>query len=61
VQPRAPSMPFDAEDRPPSPPSHATRHMTSAFGDERDSVEGVRAIAFVISNESDRHIALATQ
>ena len=34
--PRAPPTPFDAEDRPPSPPSHANRHMTS-FGDLRAS------------------------
>jgi hypothetical protein len=32
--PRAPTPPFDAEDRPPSPPSHANRLMTS-IGDNQ--------------------------
>ena len=38
----------------------AASDQSHAFGDGLDSGEGVRALAFVISNESDRHIALAT-
>jgi hypothetical protein len=40
-------MPFDAEDRPPSPPAHANRHMTSSGDSDVAPYERIVAVAVV--------------